>query len=256
MKLYAIGAVEKYKAMYGDTIKRVRMTIVQPRTLRMFTPMKRLSKHCMNGAGKSYSPQHRPLLRATVLQFNPGDWCRFCRGKAQCRARAEQNTALAEFKDCIPVGQIPAGECADPADRKMLGLPPILSDDEIGDLLTVGENLIHWYGSIKDYALERLMQGHPIKGYKCVAGRSVRSFADTDTAIKTLLDSGIDRALIYDYKPKSLSELEKVIGKKHFGELLEDQIREADGCAYTGKRELISGPHNSSAEADFAGVKP
>ena len=26
MKLYAIGAVEKYKAMYGDTIKRVRMT--------------------------------------------------------------------------------------------------------------------------------------------------------------------------------------------------------------------------------------
>ena len=98
------------------------------------------------------------------------------------------------------------------------------------------------------------MQGHPIKGYKCVAGRSVRSFADTDTAIKTLLDSGIDRALIYDYKPKSLSELEKVIGKKRFGELLEDQIVRPMG-APTLAKESDKRPVYSSAEADFAGVK-
>ena len=71
----------------------------------------------------------------------------------------------------------------------------------------------------------------------------------TDTAIKTLLDSGIDRALIYDYKPKSLSELEKVIGKKHFGELLEDQIVRPMGAlsaAYSAsswQKRAISGLH-------------
>ena len=254
MKLYAIGAVEKYKAMYGDTIKRVRMTIVQPRITEDVHPYETTVEALYEWGRKIVQPAAQAAFTGNGAQFNPGDWCRFCRGKAQCRARAEQNIALAEFKDCVPVGQIPAGECADPAGRKMLGLPPILSDDEIGNLLTVGENLIHWYGSIKDYALDRLMQGHPIKGYKCVAGRSVRSFADTDTAIKTLLDSGIDRALIYDYKPKSLSELEKVIGKKRFGELLEDQIVRPMGAPALAK-ESDKRPVYSSAEADFAGVK-
>lgn len=61
-------------------------------------------------------------------------------------------------------------------------------------------------------------------------------------------------ALIYDYKPKSLSELEKVIGKKHFGELLEDQIVRPMG-APTLAKESDKRPAYSSAEADFAGVK-
>ena len=56
----------------------------------------------------------------------------------------------------------------------------------------------------------------------------------------------------YEEVPKRIAE--KVIGKKHFGELLEDQIVRPMG-APTLAKESDERPAYSSAEADFAGVK-
>lgn len=254
MMLYAIGALEKYRPIYGDKIKRVSMAIVQPNVTEDVQEFE-ISVDDLYAWGENVvRPAAEAAFTGKGAEYKPGAWCRFCKGGALCPARAKANTALEDFKDCIPIGQIPEGERTDPAERALLGLPRILSNDEIGDLLTRGENLVAWYSAIKEYALEQLLQGNAIKGYKVVAGRSVRTFADTETALNTLMQAGIEKAIIYDYKAKSLSELEKAIGKKRFAEILDKQIVKPMG-APTLVKESDKRPSYNSAEADFAGVE-
>ncbi len=101
-------------------------------------------------------------------EFNPGEHCRFCRGKAQCKARAEVNTALEEFKDyALPNSQNQQAQA-------------ILTDEQVGDLLEKGKELVAWYKDLEEYALHTLLDGGSIPGWKVVAGRSNRTFADQD----------------------------------------------------------------------------
>lgn len=71
--------------------------------------------------------------------FVPGEHCKFCRGKAKCRARANVNTALEDFASCVPMGRVPADEPKDNASRMAMGLQKALTDSEIGQLLTRGQ---------------------------------------------------------------------------------------------------------------------
>jgi hypothetical protein len=129
----------------------------------------------------------------------------------------------------------------------------MLSDAEIGDLLERGKTLVQWYTDLQAYASQALLEGRTVPGWKVVEGRSVRAFRDTDAALQILMDAGIDRAVIYDYKPKSLSELEKVVGKKPFGELLAEQIVKPRGKP-TLAPETDKRPPYSPAAADFSEV--
>ena len=135
----------------------------------------------------------------------------------------------------------------------MLGLPPVLTDAEVGDLLTRGANLVEWYEGLRSYALQAILDGKEIPGYKVVEGRSVRAFRDTDAALQKLMDSGFDKAIIYDYEPKTLAQLEKIVGAKRFAELLGDQIVKSKGKA-TLTDEKDPRAAYSSAVVDFAGV--
>lgn len=51
-----------------------------------------------------------------------------------------------------------------------------------------------------------------------MAGRSIRTFTDQDAAIQAAIAAGYDEALLYDRKPKTLSEMEKLMGKAEFAE--------------------------------------
>ena len=72
-------------------------------------------------------------------------------------------------------------------------------------------------------------------------------------ALQKLMDSGFDKAVIYDYEPKTLAQLEKVVGAKRFAELLGDQIVKPKGKA-TLTDEKDPRAAYSSAVVDFAGV--
>lgn len=132
-------------------------------------------------------------------------------------------------------------------------VPGVLSDVEVGLMLARAAGLVDWYNDLKDYALNAILSGKTIPGYKVVAGRSVRTFADADKAMETIKAAGWDEAMLYERKPKSLAELEKLIGKKDFSELMGDQIIRPVGKPTLvdagGKREPYS-----SAAADFAGA--
>lgn len=237
MRLYALGALKRYAPVFGDTIKQVRMTIDQPRLDSYTSDL--ITVEELRAWGESIKPIAQKAFSG-LGEFVPGEHCRFCRGKAQCRARADANTALEEFKDCALPGQ-PALD----------DLNRVLTDAEIGDLLMRGQQLVQWYKDLEEYATKALLDGKPIEGWKLVAGRSNRTFTDQDAAIKAVIAAGYDEALVYDRKPKTLSELEKLMGKAEFAEKIGSYVIKPPGkptlAPITDKREAYS-----PAAADFS----
>lgn len=255
MRLYALGALKRYAPIFGDTIKKVRMTIDQPR-LDTTPSTDTITVEELRTWGESIKPAAQKAFSG-LGEFVPGEHCRFCRGKAQCRARASLNTALEDFKDCVPAGSVQPGEFVPQMHSYLtpggVEVHPLLSDAEVGDLLIRGQHLIQWYKDLEEYATKALLDGKPIEGWKLVAGRSNRTFTDQDAAIKAVIEAGYDEALVYDRKPKTLSELEKLMGKAEFAEKIGGYVVKPLGkptLALTSDKREVYAP----AASDFAGV--
>lgn len=153
------------------------------------------------------------MAYADFGDFNPGEWCRFCRANGVCKAQADkQITAFDDFQN--------AGEMVT-ADA--------LTPEQISSALEKGKNLTAWYESLQKVALEKLLNGTKIPGYKVVEGRSSRVWSDQDKALETLEANGVDHAIIYDSVPKTLSQLEKLLGKAKFAELVGNFVLKPQG---------------------------
>ena len=223
MRLYALGALGRYAPFYD--VKRVVTSIVQPRISEDVDSEEMTVEEVLEW-GESIKPIAEKAY-AGMGSYEPGEWCRFCRGKAHCKARAEKYLTL-DTRD-----------------------PNMMTPAEIGEALSRGEDIAEWINALKDAANAAILSGQNIPGWKVVAGRSLRAFDDTDAAFKILTDSGVNEAMLYDRKPKSLAELEKMLGKTKFNELVGDHIRKPYGkptlVPASDKRE----PYQSSI-ADFA----
>lgn len=240
MRLYALGALRLYGPIYGDQIKRVSMGICQPR-LSQEASEEALSADELLAWGESIKPLAREAYDGPGA-FCPGDHCRFCKGKAQCTARAASFTGFEEFKDCTPANG-----------SREIGKNPCLSDADVGDLLVRAEGLVRWYKDLQDYASSALLSGGEIPGWKLVEGRSNRTFTDVDDAIQKLICAGYDETMIYDRKPKTLSELEKMLGKKTFSELLSDCVTKPKGKPTLVPSSDAREPYNLGA-TEFSGA--
>lgn len=238
MKLYALGALKKYRPIYGDTIKKVIMTIDQPR-LSETPSVSEITSDELYAWGESIKPVAQKAF-SDFGEFVPGEHCRFCRGKAQCKARADVNSALEEFKDCVPQAKAEPGQ-------------NILTDAQIGDLLIRGAELVSWYKDLEEYALSTLLNGGEIPGWKCVAGRSLRTFTDQDAALKAVIAAGYDESLVYERKAKTLTELEKLMGKTEFAEKIGQFVIKPMGKPTLAPMSDRREPYNPAA-SDFAGL--
>lgn len=241
MRLYALGALKRYAPIYGNTIKKVCMTIDQPR-IQDEPSTETITVEELRAWGESTKPAAAKAYMG-LGAFCPGEHCRFCRGKAQCKARAAINTALEEFKDCVP----------EKGKKPPLFGQGVLTDEEIGDLLVRGKELVAWYKDLEEYALGTILKGGTIPGWKAVAGRSNRTFTDTEAALNAVMAAGYDKSLLYDLKPKTLTELEKLMGKAEFADKLGGFVVKPIGkptlALLTDKREAYN-----PAAADFAGI--
>lgn len=208
MRLYALGALSKYNVIYGGTIKYVQMVIVQPR-VSSDSNSERITVEELRSWGDSIKDTANAAYNGNG-QYVPGEHCKFCRGKGACKARAASNMALSDFKDIIPADNI-------------------LDGDAIGDLLVRGKELVSWYKDLEDYALKTLLAGGTVPGWKVVEGRSNRAFTNTEAAINAAIEAGYDRAVLYNLLPKTLTEIEKLMGKAEFAEQLGDYVVKPPG---------------------------
>ena len=261
MRWYALGVLARMEspggyysqfppAVYGR-IKRVTMAIVQPR-LSDGISEDEISVDDLMAWGEWGAGQAR-IAYDGKGEFVPGEHCKFCRGRDICRARAFHNLALEEFKDCVPPSAVNDGEPTDPNARKVLGLPNVLSDAEIGDILTRGKTLVDWFKSVQEYALSCILEGGIIPGYKAVEGRSNRAFADPAQAAQVLLNAGMPEEQVFKTETRSITELEKALGKKRFADLVGDLIVKPRGKPTLAEESDKREPYNSAA-SDFDGV--
>lgn len=229
MKLYALGAYLEYSMLYP--IEKIKMAIVQPRLENEASESEIFVAELMDWAENVVKPLAEKAYKGEGT-YIAGNHCRFCRAKATCRERARMNLEASKF-------EMRAGA--------------LLSDTEVGEALKMAQDLAKWAEDLKEYALTESLKGKIIPGWKAVEGRSVRAFKDTDLAIKTIVDSGIDEILLYDRKIKTLAQIEKLLGAKQFKELVGELVEKAPGkptlVLETDKREKIV--NRITAEEDF-----
>ena len=226
LRLYGLGAAELFGDLYD--FENVRETIIQPRLDHVSTEEIALDD-LRAWATEIVAPAARLAMDGAEI-WNAGEWCRFCPAKAVCRARAETNLELAkhEFK-----------------------APPLLTDEEIGEILKKAEELEKWAADVAAYALDQALAGKHFDGWKLVEGRSVRKYADDIKVAETLKAAGFDEAMLYERKLYGITAMEKIVGKKKLTETLGELIVKPAGkptlVPESDKREAIE-----TAAADFA----
>lgn len=226
MKLYALGALKLYAPIFGDAIQNARVSVIQPR-LDNFSSWG-LTRTELEDWGRSAVAPRAKLAFAGEGEFAAGEWCRFCRARRTCRARAETNITLADFKQA---------------------LPPQLSDAEVGGVLTLGRQLKAWLSDLEDYALSACLEGREIPGWKAVEGRSNRQFDNTDQAFETIISAGYQKELLYDYVPKTLTAVEKLLGAKAFVEIVGGHVIKPPGKPTLAPEEDKRRQYNPAAAA-------
>ena len=223
LQLYALGALGRYGMLYD--IDTVRMTIIQPRLDNIDTweiPVTELL------AFGSYVQDRAKLAITGAGDFLPSEEaCRFCRARQQCRARAEANASLA-FGNDPPIGK----------------KPPLISNEEVGEYLRIGEDVARWLADLKEYALSECLAGRDVAGWKAVEGRGSREWTDMEAAFGKLVDSGISETLLYERKPLTLAAVEKLVGKKDFAAQVGEYVEKKPGkpalVPESDKREAIT----------------
>lgn len=219
---YALGAYEMFSALYD--IETVLMTIFQPRRDNV-SVFEMKASDLLDWAENTLKPKAE-LAAEGKGDFTAGEHCRFCKAKADCRARAEANLALARYD---------------------FALPPTLTDADIEAILPLLDELTSWAEDIKAYALTRAVAGKEWHGYKLVAGRSNRKYVNEDAVAKKVSDAGFNP---YEEKLLGITAMTKLLGKNRFEELLSSLIEKPQGKP-TLVPESDKRPAMNSAKEDF-----
>lgn len=173
MKLYALGVLSQYGMLYD--IKQIRMTIVQPR-LDSISEFSMPKDALIEWGANVVKPQAEKAFMG-IGDFVQGDHCRFCRAKGACEFRAKENMKIVEE-----------------IQEKYNG---IISDKEVGEMLSKTDGIEQWLQDLKEYALQQILKGKEVPGWKAVEGKSNRKLVDIDKAFEILEANGYKKVKFY-----------------------------------------------------------
>ena len=229
MMLYALGALELLDGIYD--IQKISVSIFQPRRENVCTWS--LPKEELLRWARDDLVEKARLAYAGEGEYCAGEWCTFCRASVRCRARAEEKLRLAkeEFK-----------------------YPPLITDEEIEDVLGEIPELIKWANAILAYATDAAVNhGKEWTGFKIGEGRSVRRYKDEDAVAREAESAGYTD--IFDRKLISLTQMEKLMGKKAFTDILGGLIEKPPGkptlVPLSDKRPAI---HTGNVQSEFTTI--
>lgn len=208
LRLYALGAYEAFDMLYGfDTVE---MTIYQPRLDNISS--ENISVTELLEWGESVKKAAQLANDDSVIECVAGKHCDtgFCKARPVCRAYAEERQKMAVY-DFKP--------------------PAMLTVAEIADIIEQSASLEKWAKLVCDYALEQAYKhGVEYPGYKVVEGRSNRKYSKTDSEVaKILTDNGYRESDILVHKLKGITDIEKLLGKKTFAEVLGSYVVKPPG---------------------------
>lgn len=208
LRLYALGAYEAFDMLYGfDTVET---TIYQPRLDNISS--ENISVAELLEWGESVKKAAQLANDDNVIECVAGKHCDtgFCKARPVCRAYAEERQKMAVY-DFKP--------------------PAMLTVAEIADIIEQSASLEKWAKLVCDYALEQAYKhGVEYPGYKVVEGRSNRKYSKPDSEVaKILTDNGYQESDILVHKLKGITDIEKLLGKKTFAEVLGSYVVKPPG---------------------------
>lgn len=223
MMCYGLGALEIFNCLYE--IGTVRMTIYQPRRDNLSTY--ELSKADLYRWADEVLKPAADLAFAGDGNFLCGEWCGFCKAKNACRARAAANLELAKYE---------------------FKLPPLLTDEDVEDILSKVDDLVAWASDIKEYALQQAISGKVWSGFKLVEGRSNRKYVNEAAVAAAVEEAGFNP---YEQKLLGITAMQKLLGKSRFEEVLAGLIEKPQGKP-TLVPESDKRPAMNNAKSDFS----
>lgn len=192
LRCYALGALAMFDGIYD--IDTVTMIIYQPRRENFSTEdMKKADLY--KWAEEELKPKAELAYKGEG-EFACGQWCRFCKARYNCRARAEANLMLA---------------------RHEFQLPPTLLDSEVAAVLDKIDELTAWASDVKEYVTKMALSGKQLPGWKLVEGRSNRKISNEAAVAEAVSNEGKEP---YEKKLLGVTALEKLLGKAKFIELI------------------------------------
>lgn len=229
MMLYALGALRLFDSLYD--IEEVAMSIYQPRRDNVSTWVISVTE-LMEWVETTLKPRAELAFKGEG-QYTPGPWCTFCKAAVKCRARAEDKLRLAKYE---------------------FAMPPLLTDSEIEDILGSLETLSKWANELMAYAQDAAINhGKVWHGYKLVESRTNRKYTDETAVIAAAQDAGYTD--IFKKSLISITEMEKLMGKKSFKDILGTLVEKPQGkptlVPASDKRPAITNVDATTEFTDF-----
>ena len=196
--LYALGAVEEYGYLYD--FDKVVIHIYQPR-VHNFSSWD-ISIGGLLKFGEYVSDQAHEALSDNAPRTVGNKQCQWCKAKANCPALKQhtEKVIAAEFDDL-----------------EELPLVDTLDNKTLATILDNKKLIESWLKAIEDHISDTLHSGDTFDGYKLVAGRSLRKWADSDTAQSELIELLGDNA--FEKKLLTVAKAEKALGAKRKKEM-------------------------------------
>ena len=226
LMIYGLGVLMMAEALYE--IETVRMTIFQPR-LNNASTWSVAPEYLKNWGNEVLRPAGAQALLGAG-EFSAGTWCRFCRARNKCRARAESFLSMAQME---------------------FQQPALLSDEEVAEVIAKADELSMWAADVYAFAQdEAIIHGKQWPGYKVVEGRSSRKYTSDEEVVKAATTAGYKD--IYKHSLIGITEMERLMGKEDFNRILGTLVYKPSGkltlVPESDKRQPIM---NTTAKADF-----
>lgn len=205
-KCYGLGALNDYGFAYE--IERVRLHIYQPRINNV--SVYELTAEDLLAWGEEIKPVADQAAKGKG-KYNAGSWCKFCPHAGRCRTLT---------KICSEYVQT----------HGLKVRVPVLAPHEVAEVLAMEPMVSLWLKRVKDQALSTMLNGETVPGFKVVAGRGSRTWADDLEVAKLLEGNGYTREDITETTLLSVAKMEKALGKKKVAELLTGQILNHTGA--------------------------
>lgn len=223
---YGLGVLAMAEMLYD--VETVRLTIYQPR-INNYSSWDIIPTDLKKWGEEILKPRSAMAMTGAG-EFHAGSWCRFCKARNQCRARAEEFLKLAQME---------------------FRQPALLTDAEIAEVLKVSDELAKWSADIYTYAQDQaIVHGKQWTGYKLVEGRSNRKYSSDAEVEQAAKAAGYTD--IYKQSLIGVTEMERLMGKKEFARVLGQYVYKPQGkitlVPDSDKREAIT---QSTAAADF-----
>ncbi len=195
LMFYAAAAMRTPEAQWVfDGVDEVECIIVQPPSVkRWVTTTKRI---------KQFEQELAMAVKISQMPdapLNTGDHCRWCAAKPTC----PKMTGL--------------------VDRSLHAQLDVLNVEQIANYLKKADMLEQWIADVRGLAHQILDAGKPVPGFKLVAKRATRQWADDDQALVAMLNEGIPESELLTSKVISPAQAEKVL-KKHGKQLPANQV--------------------------------